>query len=108
MNIVAGDAYMVLLVAPDRPLVDEIEQLKPAVHLAGADGARDLYERFLQELRRVRAETVAVAHTRQAAGWNYNKVFRRVMAETCIMLAAAELRIPYFSVGQEAAAKTVG
>jgi hypothetical protein len=107
VNIAAGDACMVLLEVPDRPLVDETVELKPAAHLDGADAARDFHDRFLQELRRVRAEAVAVAHTRQAS-WVYSKAVPRVRAETCIMLACTEQRIPFFSVGQEAASKAVG
>lgn len=99
---------MVLLEAPSTVLVDEIERLKPAEHLAGAAEARDFHDRFLQELRRVRADAVAVAYVRRHSNWNYKEVFGRVMAETCIMLAATAHQVPFYSVGPEAASKVVG
>lgn len=108
VNLVANAAYLVLLETPDKPRVDDIERLKPAAHLDGAEEARDFYDRFVQELRRIRAQGVAVAYTRQHAGWSYRQAFAWVSLETCIMLATTERQIPYYSVGPEAAAKAVG
>lgn len=108
MNIAAGVANMVLLEAPSTVHVNEIERLKPAEHLAGAAEARDFHDRFLQDLRRVRADAVVVAYVRRHSNWRYKEVFGRVMLETCIMLAATERQIPFFSVGPEAASKVVG
>jgi hypothetical protein len=108
VNVAAGVANMVLLEAPSTVLVDEIERLKPAEHLAGAAEARDFHDRFLQDLRRVHADAVAVAYVRKHSNWNYKEVFARVMVETCIMLATTEHQIPFYSVGPEAASKVVG
>jgi hypothetical protein len=108
VNIAAGTAYMVLVETPSTVLVEEVERLKPATHLAGAAEARDFHDRFLQDLRRLRATAVAVAYVRKHANWNYKEAFARVMVETCIMLAATEHQIPFHSVGPEAASKVVG
>ena len=108
VHIAAGVAHLALVECPDIPLLDETSKLVPSSHLADAAQLRDFSLRFTQELRRVRAETVAVAYTRLYGGWTYADAFKRVSLEAAIMLGVEEQGFRYISMPQEKAAKAVG
>ncbi len=110
MNIAAGVAYLALVEAPGRPLLDEPVKMVPSDALTDAVRLKDFADRFVQEVRRLRVDHVAVAHPRPrpSGGWKYVDAFERVSLEVTLMLALKDAGIGYTSVKQHEAARDAG
>jgi hypothetical protein len=108
VHISAGKAYLGLIECPDTIEMGGTDVLSVAEHLDPAEKLADFRAQFEQELRTTAPARVGVMNTRRYAGWEYYKAFSRISMESAVMIASANVGVPFESVKQETTIKMSG
>jgi hypothetical protein len=93
VSIAAGVVYFALVRAPRELLLADPIKIAPSSSYADGTRLKDFQDRFVQEVRRLDVNTVALAQTRRHKGWSYAEAFARASLETTIMLGLKQAGI---------------
>lgn len=88
--------------------IDEPRRLAVDPGLVGARQLADLADRFVQDLRSMRAEHVVLLATRRHAQWKYTDAWDRISRIAVVMLACDRHGVPFLEIKTEAVGKAVG
>jgi hypothetical protein len=108
INIVGGIAYLALVEAPARPLLELAELLLPQSDLELSAQLGEYSARFAQLMADLDVGVVVVARPLRYTNWRYNDAAERVALETCFALEAYRRGARFESVGQHHAANVIG
>ena len=108
VHVAANVAYLALVERPDAPHLADPVKIAPATGLVDGVLLKDFGDRFVQEVRRVDAEVVVLAHTKKYGGWSYADAFARASLEATVLLVLASSQVKCCVMKQDRATKTLG
>lgn len=108
VHVAASVAYLALVERPSAPHLSDPVKVATAPGLVDGVLLKDFGDRFYQEVRRVSAEVVVLAHTKKYGGWSYADAFARASLEATILLVLASSPVKCCVLKQDRAAKTLG